>query len=87
MAVSSFVLETEIRFFRENLAKWMEGHLDRVALVKGSVLIGFFDNEDAALKQGASLFGLSPFLIRRVSLEEQIIFAPTDSRGILRAIC
>ena len=79
------MLDTELKFFEDNLPAWLEKHADRVALVKGAELIGFFDDEQQAVAAGAREFGLQSFLVRRVSREEPTFSAPALSLGILNA--
>jgi hypothetical protein len=79
------MLEVEIKFFSENLPDWLQKHADRVALIKGATLIGFFDNEQQAISEGARLFGLESFLVRRVTADEPSFSAPAMTMGILSA--
>jgi len=79
------MLETELKFFYENLPQWLEKHADRVALVKGAELVGLFDNEEQAVATGARLFGLESFLVRRVEAEEPSFDVPALTFGLLCA--
>jgi hypothetical protein len=79
------MLDIELKFFCDHLPEWLEKHTDRVALVKGAELIGFFDDEQQAIATGARQFGLGPFLVRRVQTEEPPVSAPALTLGILRA--
>ena len=78
------MLTTEREYYDENLTDWLQHHSGRVVLVKGRQLIGFFDTEDEALAEGARLFGLDSFLVRRVAAAPARPSVPALTLGILR---
>lgn len=63
-------LQTELEYFRSHLEEWITVHPGKLALVKGERLVGIFDTHEAALAEGARRFGLTDFLVRRISREE-----------------
>jgi hypothetical protein len=79
------MLEEEIQFYEENLPDWLQRHEARVVLVKGRELVGFFDNEEDALEEGARRFGLTSFLVRRVLEKQPLIYIPALVHGVLGA--
>lgn len=79
------MLEQELAFFDARLPEWLEKHRDRVALVKGDALIGFYDTDEIAIVEGARRFGLQPFLVRRVREAPEPVQAPALVLGLLRA--
>ena len=79
------MLEQEREFFARNRAEWLRRHAGRVVLVKGERLVGVFNTIDEAVKEGARLFGLDSFLIRRVEEIEETLSAPALTLGILDA--
>ncbi|HEV2970004.1 MAG TPA: hypothetical protein VGY55_08440 [Pirellulales bacterium] len=79
------MLEEELEFFAKNRAEWLAKHSDRVALVKGRQLIGMFDNEQQAIEAGARQFGLTSFLVKRITADEPQFIAPALTLGLLRA--
>ena len=79
------MLDDEVAFFNANRADWVEKYKDRVALVKGSELIGIFDNEEAALREGARRYGLQSFLVRRVTAQDTPVNVPALAFGLIRA--
>lgn len=76
-------LQDERAFFDASLSDWMTKYPGRVVLVKGSSLVGVFDTEEQALTEGARLFQLQPFLIRRVVRNPQEITVPALTLGLL----
>lgn len=79
------MLDQELKIFEDNLPEWLESHSGKFTLIKGDELIGFYDTTDEALKEGAQRFGLQPFLIRRVSPEQEEISIPAMTIGVLNA--
>lgn len=79
------MLETESRYFAEHLADWLEKHSNRVALIKGESLIGFFDNEHDAIVEGARRFGLQSFLVRRILAQQPEFSVPALTLGLINA--
>jgi hypothetical protein len=78
------MLEEELGYFEKNLSAWLERHTGRVALVKGRELVGFFDDEEQAIAEGARRFGLQSFLVRRVERVPEAVCIPALTLGILR---
>jgi len=57
----------------------------RVVLIHGEDLIGVFDSDAEAVREGTRRFGREPFLVRQVRAEEPVISNPALDLGILRA--
>jgi hypothetical protein len=80
------VLNIELKFFEENKAKWVKIYSDKFVLIKGTELIGNFDTADAAVAEGARVYGGSTaFLVKKVSRTEENVFIPSLSLGLLYA--
>lgn len=79
------MLEQEIQFFTDHLPEWLASQQGKFALIKNQELIGFFDQVELALAEGARRFGLQSFLVRRVLVAQEIISIPALTLGILRA--
>lgn len=77
------MLEKERAFFKANLPKWLKDSKGRTALIKGESLIGMFDNEEAAISEGARLYGNTPFLVRRIQEDRGDVLIPSLTFGIL----
>ena len=78
-------LERELKFFAENKAKWAGNYPGKFALVKEQELIGFFDQPESALAEGARLFGTESFLVRQVNAPEEPVYIPALTLGLLHA--
>jgi len=79
------MLEQERKYFDENRAKWLAQYRGKFVLIKGTELIGTFDNLNEALAEGARRFGLESFLARQVGQDEKEINIPALTLGLLRA--
>jgi hypothetical protein len=67
------MLEEERAFYAEHRAEWLQKHDQRFVLVKGCQLVGTFDTQEQAVRMGARLFGLTSYLVRRVTESEEPI--------------
>jgi hypothetical protein len=79
------MLDVERQFYATHMEEWSRTNSGRFAVVKGEELAGMFATMDEALSAGATRFGLSPFLVRRVGDQEEKISIPALTLGILRA--
>ena len=79
------VLEEEVRYFKESVDEWLKRFPGKIALVKGSELIGVYDTEVEALSEGARRFRLQSFLVRRIAREQATVSIPALTLGILSA--
>ncbi len=76
-------LSEERDFFSATVGDWLSAYKGKVALVKGSQLVGVFDNESNALAEGARLFKDEPFLVRRIQAITPDASVPAYTLGIL----
>jgi len=70
-------LDTELRTYADNL----HGLLDKqgkFVLIKGKDVIDTFDSYEDALKAGYAKFQLEPFLVKKISPAEQVLFFTRD---------
>jgi hypothetical protein len=82
---TSTMLAAEIAYYEQNLHQLLADYRERFVLIKGSELIGAFNTIEEALEAGASRFGLSNFLVRRVTEHQEQPSAPALFLGILHA--
>ncbi len=64
-------LEKEMETYRKNLPEWGE-YEGKFVLIHGEEVIDFFGAYEDAIKAGYQRFALKPFLVRRISLVEQV---------------
>lgn len=60
-------LETEWNYFNEHRAEFVEQAPGKFALIKGTSLIGMFDSEVSAIRNGYEKLGNVPFLVKQVT--------------------
>ena len=63
-------LATELRTFEQHRVELLQDHAGKHALIKGSEVVGIFDNDVAAAEAGYTQFGLSRFLVKQVVAED-----------------
>ncbi len=76
MSKASTVLRTELDTYKEHLDKWSDEN-GKFALIKGDEVVGFYPTSLAALQEGYKRFKLDSFLVKRISIVEQIHFVPS----------
>ena len=78
-------LKTERDYFASSVGEWVKVHDGKVALVKGTSLVGVYDTELNAVAAGARLYGTSGFLVRRIqSTGDSAQYPLSLSLGLLR---
>ena len=60
-------LETEWRYFNEHRADLFEQAPGKYALIKGNILVGMFDSEAIAIRNGHERLGNVPFLVKQIT--------------------
>lgn len=79
------VFAEELRFFNENRAEWLKEHKGKFALVKGKMLLGFFDSADGAYSEGLKQLGNVPMLVIQVLPEQPVDQFPALQLGLVHA--
>jgi hypothetical protein len=70
-------LAVEWETYRRQVGQFLaEGHEGKTALIRGEEVIGFFDSDDEAQKEGLRRFGLGPYLLQVVRSREPLIRGP-----------
>jgi hypothetical protein len=78
-------LEEEMGYYAQHREDLLSRYEWKFVLIKGSELVGNFDNAQAAYQEGLRRFGNTPFLIKQVVREEKVHQIPALSLGILHA--
>lgn len=79
------VLEEELAYYNQHREDLLSKYEGKFLLIKGSELVGSFENAEAAYQEGLRRFGNTPFLIKPVLREEPVHQIPALSLGILHA--
>jgi hypothetical protein len=65
----------EIATYRARLPELL-AHEGQFVLIKGDQVIGFFDDEWEALREGRRRFGLVPLLVKQIAAHERVVYIP-----------
>ena len=69
------ILESELKAFEQHKSELIGSSKGKFALVKGNTVVGVFDAEMDAIRQGYERFGNVPFLVKQiVEVEEPEVF-------------
>jgi hypothetical protein len=60
-------LETELHYFSQHRVEFYDQAPGRFALIKGTQLLGIFDDERSAIRQGYVALGNVPFLVKQIT--------------------
>ena len=60
-------LEREFQTFEARKSELVKDHAGKFVLIKNDDIIGIFDDELEAIKQGADRFGQVPFLVNEIT--------------------
>ena len=68
-------LATELAFYAEHKAEWLEKHSGRYVVAKDANVLGFYDSFESAFKAGVAAFGVQQdFLVKQVLAEEPVYY-------------
>ncbi len=79
------LLEQELAHFERIKADLLKNHAGKFALIKGEEFIGAFDSADNAYKEGVTRFGREPFLVKRISEQEEVYRNSALFLGLMNA--
>lgn len=78
-------LAVELAAFDRAKSDLLRDHKDKFALFKGTDLIGTFSTFALAYEEGIRRYGIEPFLVKRVTSEDEQEHIPALALGLLRA--
>jgi hypothetical protein len=79
-------LEKEVAYFAAHKDEWLQSYEGLFVLVKDEELVGAYASEEEAYRSGLERFGNAPFLIKRVTKEdEETAHFPALVLGLLNA--
>jgi hypothetical protein len=68
-------LATEVAFYAEHKAEWLEGHSGQYVVAQDRNVLGFYDSWENAFKAGVVAFGVRrDFLVKQVLAREPVYF-------------
>lgn len=69
-------LAGDIATYRARVAEMVEEHEGQYVLIRQGEIIGFFPNRSKATREGYRRFGIVPFLVRKVTPTERVVYIP-----------
>lgn len=78
-------LEKELKYFEEHKDELLKHYEGQFVLIKDDQLVGAFTTEEEAYQAGLEKFGNQPFLIKKVTKEEEVVQLPALTLGLLHA--
>jgi len=78
-------LSEEYAYFNEIKKELIKNYEGKYALIKGHNLVGIYDTDTDAYQVGIMQYGNEPFLIVKISQENEIFWIPTLELGLLDA--
>lgn len=73
-------LQRELETFRARLPELMDKDAGRFVLIHGEDVAGIWTDKEKALAEGYRRFGLEPFLVKKIILDETPLLVP---RGLI----
>lgn len=67
----NFTLKEEMATFKEHLEELLRDE-GKYVLIKGREIIGIYDDEHEAIREGAIRFGAEPILVKQIAVKERI---------------
>ena len=78
------VLEQELATFKRELPNLLK-HSGRYALVKGDQVDSTWDTYRDAIQEGYRVFGLEPFLVKKIEAVETVYIMSREVRPVCRS--
>ena len=79
------MLELERNYYQSIKDELLERHHSQFALIHGEELIGTYNTEEEAYKEGVRRFGANPFLIQQIQEQEPTDKYPSLVLGLINA--
>lgn len=79
------MFEKELDYYKVHKDELLKHHENQFVVIKDEKLLGTYTTEQEAYEAGLKEVGNVPFLIKRVTKEEEIIRFPALSIGVINA--
>jgi len=79
------VLKVELGFYNNQKEELLKHYTGQFALIKGRTLVGTYTTWEEAFNDAVEKFGTSPFLIKPVQEEEELVQFPALLVGAISA--
>lgn len=76
------MFEKELKYYEKNRAKLLKHYENQFVVIKGEKLLSSYTTEQEAYEAALKEYGNVPFLIKRVTKEEEIVRFPALALGL-----
>jgi hypothetical protein len=76
-------LQTELEYFQKHKSEFLKLYEGQFVLIKGETFAGTFTTEAEAYKAGLEKFGNKPFLTKQVLDNDETVYYPALTIGVL----
>jgi hypothetical protein len=66
----------EFATYRAHLSEMVAEHDGEFVLIKRDEIVGFFPDVSSAFREGRRRFGIVPMLVKRITVNEPVIYIP-----------
>lgn len=79
------MFEKELQYFKAQKEELLKHHENQYAVIEDNKLVGVYTTEQEAYEAGLRELGNIPFLIKKVSKEEEVVRFPALAVGVVNA--
>lgn len=79
------MFEKELEYYKANKEEWLKHYENQYVVIAGDKFLGAYTTEQQAYEAGLREVGIVPFLIKRVTKEEEIVRFPALAVGVINA--
>ena len=85
METTAKPLEVELSYYESIKPSLIQHHDGKFVLIVGNEQLGIFDKREDAYKQGITLKGNVPMLIKKIQRDEPLEYVPAMVLGLINA--
>jgi len=82
---AKMALEKELERYTKMKPELLKNHKDKFVLIRGEEFIGAYDSAENAYTEGVKRFGREPFLVKKVTEQEEVYRNQALALGLMHA--
>ena len=82
---AKMALDKELALFSRIKSELLKNHEGKFVLIRGEEFIGTYDSVENAYTEGVKRFGCEPFLIKKISEQEEVYRNQALALGLMHA--
>lgn len=79
------MFEKELRYYKTHKEELLKRHANKFLVIKGDRVLGVYGTDKDAYEAGLKELGNVPFLIKKVTKEEEVVRFPALVLGVVNA--